>query len=225
MVLVIASALVFMRIPAGEGSPHDLDVPLPSGAHIYVDYDSGYTGDERRATSGNLTTYLPLMAEEFWMISHDTIVAMKQSGGTIPSHAWSAMNYDAQGNIVSYSGEVTIWNGTLMLGSGYVAGLLHERTHVFQFWIPNYVNSIGPRIEGVANAFADALILDELGWGTPEYATIGTNELTMCHLVSSSPYGLATYLRAIALGAMGSRKAGRGSGTMTGKHSGSSTFG
>lgn len=192
--------LLFVRIPAGEASQHDLDVPLPTGAHIYVDYDSAYTGDERRVTSGNLTIYLPLMAEEFWMISHDAIVAMKQSGGSVADHAWGAMNYDAQGNIVSYSGEVDINNGTLFSQSYYVAILLHEWTHVFQFWIPNYVSSIGPHIEGVANAFASALVLDEQGWDSPVYATIGPNIATMGQLVSNSSYGLATYLRAIALG-------------------------
>jgi hypothetical protein len=143
------------------------------------------------------------MAEKFWMISRDASVAMKQCGGTIPDHAWGLINYDAQGNIVSYGGEVTLNNGTMTLGSGYVAGLLHEWTHVFQFWIPNYVNSIGPHIEGVANAFASALILDEQGWDSAEYATIGTAITTMGQLVSGSSYGLATYLRAVAVGGHG----------------------
>jgi hypothetical protein len=143
------------------------------------------------------------MANEFWMIHHDAIVTMKRSGGTNPDTGWGAINYDAGGNIVSYSGEVNISSGSPILGSGYVAGLLHEWTHVFQFWIPNYVNSIGPHIEGVANALASALILEELGWDSPEYATIGSNSMTMGQLVSGSSYGLATYLRAIALGGHG----------------------
>jgi hypothetical protein len=203
MALVIVSGLVSMRIPVGKTSPHDLDVPLSSGAHIYVDYDSGYSADEKRVTNGNLTLYLPLMANEFWMIHHDAIVTMKRSGGTNPDTGWGAINYDAGGNVVSYSGEVNISSGSPILGSGYVASLLHEWTHVFQFWIPNYVNSVGPHIEGVANAFASALILKELGWDSPEYATIGSNIMTMGQLVSGSSYGLATYLRAIALGGHG----------------------
>jgi hypothetical protein len=204
-VAVIVLGLLFVRIPAGEASPHDLDVSLSSGAHIYIDYDSSYNADVRRVTNGNLTIYLPLMANEFWMIYHDAIVTMKRSEGTNPATGWGAIDYDAGGNIVSYRGEVSISSGVSgwELGSGYVALILHEWTHVFQFWIPNYVSSIGPHIEGVANAFASALILDEQGWDSPEYATIGANTVTMGQLVSGSPYGLATYLRAIALGGHG----------------------
>jgi len=186
-----------VRIPVGEASPHELDVTLPTGAHIYVDYDSGYSADEKRVTNGNLTLYLPLMANEFWMIYHDAIVTMKRGTG---NYGGGSMVLDAGGNIVSYSGEVTIFNGVEPWGKGYVVLLLHEWTHVFQFWIPNYANSVGPHIEGVANAFASALVLDEQGWDSAEYATMMPDIAIMGQLVSESQYGLATYLRAIALG-------------------------
>jgi len=108
--LVLTSASMLTQIQVGEASPHDLDVQLSSGAHIYVDYDSGYSLEDRSAISGSLTTYLPRMADEFWMIYHDAFVTMRIGS---PDTADGAIDYDAQGNIVSYSGTVTVGTGVL----------------------------------------------------------------------------------------------------------------
>ena len=57
-VVVLVSLVVFGPAPVGEAKPHDLDKPLSSGVHIYVDYESSWSFDDQRVTSGNLTVYL-----------------------------------------------------------------------------------------------------------------------------------------------------------------------
>ena len=185
--LVLTSASMLTQIQVGEASPHDLDVQLSSGAHIYVDYDSGYSLEDRSAISGSLTTYLPRMADEFWMIYRDAFVTMRIGS---PDTADGAIDYDAQGNIVSYSGTVTVGTGVLV----YV--LLHEWTHVFQFWIPNYWSAIGTHAEAVAVAYARALILENLGWDRiQEYQEVSGDESRVRGQLTSSLDGLGYYLQ------------------------------
>jgi hypothetical protein len=160
----------------------DLDIPLPTGSHIYVDYYSSWSDEDKTIVNGWLETYLPKMADEFWELYRDAFVTMTRAQENRAS-GW--INYDERGNIVSYGGNINICSVSLHT-------LLHEWTHLFQFWIPNYRNVIGTHLEAVANAFANALILEQLGWNTQEYQIV---EGYTGQLIFPLDHGYASYLK------------------------------
>ena len=163
---------------------YDLDIPLPSGAHVYVSFDSNWTTEDKLAVSSNLTTYVPIMWTDFWAINNSAFVTMIRGTG---NWGGGGINLDNHGNIVSYSGMVTLsrW------GEGSLMILLHEWTHDFQFWIPSYEFGVGQHLEAVANAFANVLILKQLGWNSSEYRP--EKKRDGGQLIAPLDYGMADY--------------------------------
>jgi len=113
--------------------------------------------------------YLPIIADEFWMISHDAVVTMRLEEGASGGYGTDWINRDAHGETVSYGGAVRISTNVLEARSYVSSTLLHEWVHVFQFWIPNYFDVIGTHFEAVATAYVNTLFLAHHGWDTADY--------------------------------------------------------
>lgn len=200
---VLVSLVALALVPAvAEAKPYDLDVTLSSGAHIHVNYESGWSLDDQRLTSGNLTMYLPTIADEFWMIRHDGFVTMILEDGTFRGYATGWINRDTHGEIVSYGGAIRISTAALLTQSYVSSVLLHEWVHVFQFWIPNYSDVVGTHFEAAAVAYVNTLFLEHHGWDTADYLPSTAScyvescprELAGGQLIWPSSIGLADYL-------------------------------
>ena len=84
VVLVVPCFSVFIKTAKAQAPSYDLDVPLSSGAHIYVTYDNstteGYTGwssVQKTAVSNYISLYFPIMANQFWMINKDCYFSIR----------------------------------------------------------------------------------------------------------------------------------------------------
>ncbi len=192
LLILLCSLLVSVQEVnvASAAEDYDLDVELPSGAHIHVFYEDDWIEEEKSVMNEKLMTFLPIMSEEFWTIYHNASITIKLTNEG-PCYAGGNMLYDSQGDISGYNGWVEVFpidmNGRLLI-------LLHELTHVFQFWIPNYLYVIGYHLEAVANSFSRALVLEHFGWNTTEN-TDYTLSTYGGQLISPLYYGSASFLR------------------------------
>ncbi len=192
--LLSGSTILYSQIDNAYANDNsDFEVILPSNAHVYISYDPNWTDTEKQFVNDCLSTYLPMMCNEFWSINQSAYVKMiKWVAGESPYSigGGGSITKDQQGKVIFY-------NGTIRMSSpfntvNWLSILLHEWTHVFQFWIPNYLAVIGIHLEAVAKAFANALILENLGWGTPEYTTTGSRDRGQ--LIDPQTYGIGMYL-------------------------------
>jgi hypothetical protein len=196
LLIVTLLASVFATFEVKTSSAADtygLDATLPSGSHVYVSYDADWTAYEKSMINSYLTDYLPRFWSEFWSINHSGYVTMKRSViGQSGSSNWAigSITRDQQGNIVSYNGTISILPPANV--RGWLRVLLHEWTHLFQFWTPNYFTVVGRHVEAVADAFSAALIYETLGWSIKEYEIIG--ERDSGQLIWPLECGISQYL-------------------------------
>lgn len=193
--LLLCSILVSVQEVnvASAAEDYALAVELPSGAYIHVYYEGNWSDEEKSVINEQLIIFLPRMCEEFWAIYHNASITIKLKPEGV-CHGWGQILYDnSHEEIVGYDGWIEM---PPMNMNGVLLGMLHELTHVFQFWIPNYPYVIGYNLhlEAVANAFARALILEHFGWNTSEN-TDHTLSTYGGQLISPLYYGSASFLR------------------------------
>lgn len=193
--LVLFFLLCSLLVPVQEinvasaAEAYDPAVELPSGAHIHVYYEGDWSEEEKSVINEQLIIFLPRMCDEFWAIHHNASITIKLTPEGI-FHGWGRILYDSHGEIVGYDGWIEI---RPIETSVLREAILHELTHVFQFWIPNYFRVTGKHIEAVADAFSRALILQHFGWITPEYS--GDRLIrSRGDLIFPTYYGAAGYL-------------------------------
>jgi len=190
--LLLCSLLVSVQEVnvASAVEEYALDVELPSGAYLHIYYEGEWSEEEKSVINEQLIIFLPRMCEEFWTIHHNASITIKLKHES-PFHGWGQILYD-DGEIVGYEG----WIETRPLEMGRVIeAILHELTHVFQFWIPNYPMVTGTHGEAVAVAFSRALLIQHFGWllYTTEYLS-AVLVRSRGDLIFPTHYGSAGYL-------------------------------
>lgn len=194
--LLLCSLLVSVQEVNVASAVEDyaLDVELPSGAYIHIYYEGEWSEEEKSVINEQLKIFLPRMCEEFWAIHHNASITIKLKHES-PFGGWGRILYD-DGEIVGYEG----WIETRPLEmSRVIDTILQELTHVFQFWIPNYMMVTGTHREAVAVAFSRALLLQHFGWllYTTEYLSTFLIR-SRGDLIFPTQYGSAGYLNVYA---------------------------
>ena len=181
LLLVVPCFSIIMKTTNAETPSYDLDVPLSSGAHIYVTYDNtttegyiGWSSNQKAAVSNYISTYFPIMANQFWMIYKDCYFSIRAHDRMAGQLNESGINYDAQHNIVSYYAKLdlgmnepfstrqdaTHWDSLFIM--------LHETIHAFQGWVPNYFDICDVYDESVANALPVIIANHCITWQTEQ---------------------------------------------------------
>jgi hypothetical protein len=194
--LILLMLFCSMLIPAqvnvaSAAEDYELAVKLPSGAYIHIYYEDNWSETQKSVITEQLMTFLPLMSEKFWAIRHNASVTIKLKDDG-PYHGWGQILYDTQEEIVGYTGWIEI---PPMNMNGVLEIILHELTHVFQFWVPNYWKVTGNHIEAVALAFSRALIVEQFGWNTAQDTDLTTRLTARGQLVFPYQSGAAVYLK------------------------------
>ena len=163
-----------------------MDFLVPTGVHIYI-YPDNFTPNQWATVSSYLTAILPLYCEKFWAVDRNANFTIYSEPNAGSGGGW--VIHDAKGNIISYSGVITMDPSSIDEGPQSTAGytLFHELTHLFQGWIPNYTKIVGAHHQAVAEAFSHVaqIQLTNLNY---------TTAITANQLILPNDYGRGAYL-------------------------------